>query len=731
MTKFNLKKAILENKATFHSSLTEGQFSWFTQDTNQQIGSENENTLPFVYMFDNKGMKWLEKNYEGYGVFGNKDYYELLDQMNGGTGDRSRGINLAFDKEPTESGKVLYPALVVNPNFNWKSHDFTEESENDPNQSWYQEPEEEDYNLEDDEDDDDEYLQEASADSTPYGNYINKARAKSHLTKKDGDVYGIDESGKGHKITDATDLDKYTKFTIKSKELNEGKEEVVLSNKILDFLEERGIIDPSDAQKVHKDLTTFLEDKVKSEELNEGKMYYHVLEDMGYGEIGHEGVYDTEEEAQDRANNLSRTYPDSSFYVEPSTSEEEPYNVTSSDYDPNLDIDEGKKETPIDEEIFGFPNVDINFPTLKTKYIAKKFAEYMSNKEGQRFTVTLNSPDGPSFDLDLDGEEYDGGSYLIAKNGDIINVALRERPVYGNISMLDETEKPKTKMKKLELKENSDSMKFDILYDFVDQKMVEGDDKAEALLKSKPSYDDLYDFVDQKMVEGDDEAESLLNKINKVNENKSSKIKMSELKAKIKEMVLLEMEKDINISDETPESEEDFLAEVNRILAEADEEVDVDDTEVAVDGKENIDVDTTVKVDPNVKAVQDSLTQAQAAAQKLGDPKLTDQIGNTITFFTRTHVVDKGAVAEADEMEEGKKESYSGKSDSDFNADIENQYKNYKAGTYDKLKNKEYYDDAESDDAAHINALEKDMKDDKDSSMKIKEVVFPMWQRIK
>ena len=44
---------------------------------------------------------------------------------------------------------------------------------------------------------------------------------------------------------------------------------------------------------------------------------------------------------------------------------------------------------------------------------------------------------------------------------------------------------------------------------------------------------------------------------------------------------------------------------------------------------------------------------------------------------------------------------------------------------------KEYYGAAESDDAAHINALEKDMKDDKDSSMKIKEVVFPMWQRIK
>jgi hypothetical protein len=704
MTKFNLKKAILENKSTFFSSLTEGQFSWITQDTNQQIGSENENTLPFVYMFDNKGNKFLEKNYEGYGVFGDKDYYELLDQMNGGTGDRSRGINLAFDKEPDYSGEVLHPALVVNPNFNWKSHDFTEKPEDDPNQSWYQEEEEDDYNLEnydeDDDEDDDDYLQEASADSTPYGNYINKARAKSHLTKKDGDVYGIDESGKGHKITDSADLDKYTKFTIKSKELNEGK------------------------------------------------MYYHVLEDMGYGEIGHEGVYDTEEEAQDRANNLSRTYPDSEFYVEASTSDKEPYNVTYSDYDPNLDIDEGKKEIPIDEELLGFPNVDINFPTLKTRYIAKKFAEYMSNKEGQSFTVTLNSPDGPSFDLDLDGEKYDGGSYLIAKNGDIINVALRERPVYGNISMLDETEKPKTKMKK------------------------------------------------------------------------------SELEKTIKEMILSEYEKNVNITDESPENEEDFLAEVAAILAEADKEADKDeetdtettDTETAdaeietPEGTEDVEVTdttTTDQVDPNVKAVQDALTQAQAAAQTLGDAKLTDQIGNTITFFTRTHVVDKGAVAEGEEMgegkieegafndllnkmesntriaadiltvitlakedkegnaeeavqllmknhdlseeealeavtrifkkafewvdsvKEGKKESYSGKSDQDFLKDIENQRKNYQSGFYNQLKNKEYYKDAESDDAEHINALEKDMEDNKDSSMKIKEVVFPMWQRIK
>jgi hypothetical protein len=124
----------------------------------------------------------------------------------------------------------------------------------------------------------------------------------------------------------------------------------------------------------------------------------------------------------------------------------------------------------------------------------------------------------------------------------------------------------------------------------------------------------------------------------------SSKMKMSELKAKIKEMVLAEM--NLDVQDTT--SEYDFLSEKKEDEEEVDTEVE--DTEVDIDGMEDIDVDTTGEVDPDVKAVQDLLTQAQAAAQALGDEKLTDQIGNTITFFTRTHVVDKGAVAEGKEM---------------------------------------------------------------------------------
>ena len=42
--------------------------------------------------------------------------------------------------------------------------------------------------------------------------------------------------------------------------------EVVLSNEILDFLEERGVINANSAQKIHKDLTSFLKSKIIKEE---------------------------------------------------------------------------------------------------------------------------------------------------------------------------------------------------------------------------------------------------------------------------------------------------------------------------------------------------------------------------------------------------------------------------------------------------------------------------------
>ena len=105
------------------------------------------------------------------------------------------------------------------------------------------------------------------------------------------------------------------------------------------------------------------------------------------------------------------------------------------------------------------------------------------------------------------------------------------------------------------------------------------------------------------------------------------KMKVSELKAKIKEEILAELS-----------------------LSEAEEEVDVDidvEDEVEVEaGADDIEIErkgvkakVEVGLSPEEEIIQDSLKAAMDSANALGNDKLADQIGNTITFFTREYVV--------------------------------------------------------------------------------------------
>jgi hypothetical protein len=66
-------------------------------------------------MLDDKGNKWKESNYEGYGVFGGKDYYELLAEMNGIGSDRGDGISLSYSGEP-----FISPNLVESDRWVWR-----------------------------------------------------------------------------------------------------------------------------------------------------------------------------------------------------------------------------------------------------------------------------------------------------------------------------------------------------------------------------------------------------------------------------------------------------------------------------------------------------------------------------------------------------------------------------------------------------------------------------------
>jgi urease accessory protein UreE len=108
-------------------------------------------------------------------------------------------------------------------------------------------------------------------------------------------------------------------------------------------------------------------------------------------------------------------------------------------------------------------------------------------------------------------------------------------------------------------------------------------------------------------------------------EDAISKMKVSELKSKIREDII-------------------------EILSEQDEEVDVDvdvEDEVEVDAEgDDIEIErpavkakVNVGLSPEEEIVQDSLKAAMDAAESLGNDVLVDQIGNTITYFTRKIVV--------------------------------------------------------------------------------------------
>ena len=157
--------------------------------------------------------------------------------------------------------------------------------------------------------------------------------------------------------------------------------------------------------------------------------------------------------------------------------------------------------------------------------------------------------------------------------------------------------------------------------DFKKDVVKEGEEVEEGY--GKPMYDE----DDTKPMEEDARTES--------------KMKISELKAKIREDILATLAE----ADEVTEAEEDVDVDIDDEV-EADVNVDVKDTvDVDAEGDEIDIVKPAVKakvevgLSPEEEIVQDSLKAAMDAADALGNDKLADQIGNTITFFTREYVV--------------------------------------------------------------------------------------------
>ena len=517
MAKFDLKKAILENKATFFSSLTEGQFSWMTQDTGQQIGSQDENQIP-VYMFDDKGKFYYENDYDGYGVFGGKDYYELVAEMNGYTADnaeefggmfnnlRGIGIKLAFDELETknENGDVLFPALITKPNFNWKSHDFTQEPENDPNQSWY-EPEEDDEDDDYGSDNDDDYDDSRDVYDNEYGDmaenidegYMGQFYAPEYLEQK----YGKEMASKITAEIEEMDENSYDRFT--GMESAEEVDEYVSD-----------IVSMLNLNEVKTTNT-----KMKMSELKT-KIKEMVLAEM-------------------ESNNME---------------------------------DAPENEVDFLAELEGMLNEEDGLTPLQD-YIYQYEIEISGEDQAQEFLddiKKLNTPqdvyDYYSIDRDLEDSDLD-------------NIFRQVKRKFASSNTADDL----TPLQKQAYSYAKERFGFEDAKNSLDQ------------IKTLTTREEFSDWVKKKI-----EAESNLKEA-----------------------------KDEEVADEEVEVTDDFSTEEPQGPG-------------GIDVTQNANADLT----GTKKEVQDNLEAALEAARKLGDEKLATQVGNTITFFNKQHVVKDTPVAE-------------------------------------------------------------------------------------
>jgi len=180
--------------------------------------------------------------------------------------------------------------------------------------------------------------------------------------------------------------------------------------------------------------------------------------------------------------------------------------------------------------------------------------------------------------------------------------------------------------------------------------------KAEFLTEKKDSKKGNED--EQKRMEGAirDDRDHIkdLKKDIEDNEKKLAKLKKDYKKDVVKE----EMEDDMDeaMRGASVYDEDDTMREAEDVDVDVDEKEDIN-----VDVEDDIDIDDVsdesdieVKSElpgesADVSAILGLLTKAQDKAEGMGDEKLMDQIGNTITYYTRTHVVAEDARTDAEE----------------------------------------------------------------------------------
>ncbi len=684
MTKFNLKEHIAKNKATFFSSLTEGQFSWMTQDTGQQIGSQDENKIP-VYMFDDKGKYWFERDYEGYGVFGGKDYYDLVAEMNGYTADdaekfggtfgelRGVGIKLAFGElEPKNGGPVLFPALVVSPsNFNYKTHDFTKEAEHDPNQSWYEPEEDQDDDFgsdNDDEDygynDDEDELNEGKVEEA-YNTYTFKVAKNfaKYMSKKEGrdfevtmnsvDEYSFDldldgepyaggsyliQNGNIHNVAipgnpiyaTTDDMEDYIgEGYDEFKRADKGSKNVTAKNKGEEEVYGAGVKKGEEIEK-KKMKKSELTAKIREMVLAEANAPINMVTTMDgktvvgthqYGvgfksnEAGQKMGFKDNPTSIPNGTKMSKNESLDEMEIDVQDSAKE-----NSLYDPLAESDFlAELEGMLDEEDF---SVTLLVPTVyfnpETGELAETPAAFGADSELEDMGIT-NYSDGDElsewvFDNDIEKAKYFEKEYPgLFKVEGMMNEA----------SEFDTNKPARIKEFIIALNRLVDEYHSELYLNddlFAAISMVIKAAQEEAMNLSEAEGDKHVVMKGNKFYTGTEFVDDIKDAM-KYNLKSATEIAKEKKGMVYTPKAVKEAKKDEEIEDEVD------------IDIESPEPMDTPTGGINV--TQNADADLT----GTEKELQDNLEAALEAAKKIGDEKLQQQIGNSLTFFTRQHVV--------------------------------------------------------------------------------------------
>lgn len=102
-----------------------GFFSWKTSEGKSIANAHSRRPTFTVWMVLPDGTKYQEDDYDGYGKFGGKDFFEAVAELNEAKSDNSEatrisGINLCGAAEDGKQTDIILPRFTSDPDKKWE-----------------------------------------------------------------------------------------------------------------------------------------------------------------------------------------------------------------------------------------------------------------------------------------------------------------------------------------------------------------------------------------------------------------------------------------------------------------------------------------------------------------------------------------------------------------------------------------------------------------------------------